>query len=292
MRVLVIGASGQLGQALRPVFERDHEVIEAGFRHAGPQQRVVDLSDQAATLAVVADVEPQLVIIAGAHTHVEGCEADPDHCGRVNVAGPAAVAEFARDTGARVVYYSTDYIFDGTQPSYGEDDPVTPLNAYGQSKAQGEAAVRCIVPERHLILRTSWVYGPDLWRRNFVLRLVDTLSREGPAIRIPSDQWGNPTFTEDLAAATHALVSQGHRGTFHATGPEPIDRASLALRICNAFGLDVKRVAPMATEYLNQVARRPLRVLLRGDKLAATQLASFRDIDAGLQALRRGQVAQ
>lgn len=284
--MLVIGASGQLGQALCAAFSHDHEVVEAGLRHAQPRQLVVDLGDRLSTLAVLNDVKPDLVLVAGAYTHVDGCERAPDECIRVNVDGPAVVAEFARETGARVVHYSTDYVFDGARSSYGEDDPVTPLNVYGRSKAEGEASVRRSAPDRHLVLRTSWVYGPDVWRRNFVLRLADTLSRSGPPIPVPSDQWGSPTYTEDLAAATLALVTGGRSGTFHATGPEPIDRASLALRVCALFGLDASRIQPTPTRELGQPARRPLRVGLRGDKLAARGVGAFRDIDAGLQALR------
>jgi dTDP-4-dehydrorhamnose reductase len=285
-RLLLIGASGQLGQALRAAFGERHDVVEAAYQHPGAGQLVVDLGDRASTMAALNDVKPAVVLIAGARTHVDGCEVAPEECLRINVDGPATVAGFARGTGAWVVYYSTDYVFDGGEPSYGEDDPVTPLNVYGRSKAEGESAVRSLVPDHHLVMRTSWVYGPDAKRRNFALRLVDALSRPGPPVRIPSDQWGSPTYTQDLAAATGALLDEGRSGTFHATGPEPIDRASLARRICAVFSLDVSRVVPTPTDEMGQGARRPMQVRLRGDKLAATGLASFRGVDAGLQALR------
>src|SRR5206468_10251715 len=101
-RVLVIGASGQLGHALRSAFARDHDVMETAYRHAAPGQLVLDLADRAAVAATLATTHPELIVIAGAETNVDGCESAPEACVRVNVDGPATAAEFARETGARV----------------------------------------------------------------------------------------------------------------------------------------------------------------------------------------------
>ena len=291
MRCLLIGASGQLGQALGAAFA-DHDVVGAAFAHPEPGQLRIDLGDARATAAAVKETKADLVLIAGSQTTVDACETDSEGCFRVNAGGPAAAASAARARGAAVVFYSTDYVFDGAAAAYAEGDPVSPLNVYGRAKAEGEAAIREGVPERHLILRTSWVYGPDRHRRNFPLRLIDTLSRPGEPLRIPSDQWGCPTYVDDLAAATRRLFDAGRWGTFHATGPEFVDRATLARRICQQFALDEGRIVPTPTDELEQRARRPLRVRLDGAKLRAAGVPPFRDIAAGLEALRTWNTAR
>ncbi|MBI3333605.1 MAG: SDR family oxidoreductase, partial [Candidatus Omnitrophica bacterium] len=187
---------------------------------------------------------------------------------------------------AWVVYYSTDHLFDGTRESYAESDEPHPLNLYAESKRAGEEAIRGILPQRHLILRTAWLYGPDAMRRNFVLRLVDQL-RAGHAADVPEDQWGSPTQSEDLAAASLFLIERGLWGTFHAAGPDWISRASLALKICATFGLDPTRLRPVPTSSLGQAARRPLRIRLDCRKLKETGCPEFREIEAGLGELSR-----
>lgn len=291
MRVLVIGASGQLGTALAAAFSRDHEVVQSVRRRPGPGQLSVDLGDPASTLAVLEASRPELILIAGAFCHVDRCETEWEVCRRVNVDGPRMVAEFARKHDARAVYYSTDHLFDGTADLCREEDPIRPLNKYALSKAQGEAVLREVLPERHLILRTAWVYGPDPQRRNFALRLIDRVKR-GEHVPVPTDQWGSPTYTEDLARATLHLIGRNLAGTFHATGPELIDRASLARRICATFDLGADQILSRLTRELNQAAPRPLRVRLSCEKLAATGVTPFHSVDEGLRALRAWCVAQ
>src|SRR5262249_10845550 len=159
------------------------------------------------------------------------CEQEPSRCRRVNVEGTAILATLMRHRGGRLVFYSTDHVFSDAPEPYTEDAPVAPKNVYAASKADAENAVRTELPGRHLILRTSWVYGLDVHRRNFVLRLIDQLTAQRP-VRVPEDQWGTPTFSEDLAEATRVLVERGVGGTFHATGPDYLTRTALAARVC------------------------------------------------------------
>jgi dTDP-4-dehydrorhamnose reductase len=270
--------------ALEAAFSRGHRVVSTAHDHGGPGQIALDLGDSTATTALVSAARPDVVLVAGAMCHVDLCEQKPDLCRRINVEGPAAIAEWARASGARVVFFSTDHVFDGERHSYVEDDDVQPLSVYASSKMEAERAIRSIVPAQHLIIRTGWVYGPDRQRRNFILRLIDRL-QQGETVDVPSDQWGSPTYTDDLAQAVRFLVEGGTAGTFHATGPELIDRVSLARRVCARFDLDVDRVRPRPTSTLGQVARRSLRVQLDCAKLRATGAPAFRAIDAGLDAL-------
>lgn len=285
-RCLVIGASGQLGQALCAVLGEAHEVLAAHHAPAAGQLQV-DLGAPEAAAEAVRRLAPDWIMIAGALCNVDLCETERDRCQRVNVEGPRAVAEQARALGAAVVYYSTDHVFDGTQASYQETDAPHPLNVYARSKVEGEAAIRETLPDRHLILRTAWLYGPDRRRRNFILRLRDQVAA-GRTVRVPHDQWGSPTYTEDVAAATRRLLERGLHGTFHATGPDYLDRMALARQVCAAFGLDVQHVHGVPTAQLRQPAYRPLRVRLDCRALTALALVRFRRVAEGLQALPKG----
>ena len=283
-RTLLIGASGQLGRALAARFAGP-SLIAASHRHARDGERRVDLGDADGTRSLLGEVRPDLILVAGAMCNVDQCELEPDLCERINTRGPAVVAEYARAQGARVVFFSTDHVFGGGATAYVEDDAVSPLNVYARSKARAEEALRELAPDRHLIVRTGWIYGPDYERRNFVLRLIDRMRAGDTAIAVPSDQWGSPSYTDDIASAAGYLVNSGATGTFHATGPDFVDRAALAAAICDRFALEKRALQPRPTEALGQAARRSLRVRLDCRKLASTGAPSFRGIDEGLRAL-------
>lgn len=285
-RILLIGASGQVGSALATRFSRG-TLVAASHAHGPLDHLRIDLGDPVSIRRALDDVRPDAVIVAGAMCNAEQCEREPELCERINSTGPAAVAEYARVSGAYVVFFSTDHVFDGVKETYVEDDFPNPLYVYARSKAVAEGLLRKHLPDRHLIVRTGWVYGPDAQRRNFVLRLVDRISA-GETVVVPSDQWGCPTYTEDLAKATHFLLEHGEVGTFHATGPEFLDRGTLALSVCDEFGLDRAAIACRPTRQIGQVARRSLRVRLDCDKLLRTGVAPFRGVAKGLRALHAG----
>ncbi|MBI1952772.1 MAG: NAD(P)-dependent oxidoreductase [Candidatus Omnitrophica bacterium] len=284
-RVLVLGAGGQLGMALVQKFQGAYEVMEAVHRGPKPGRPLVDLADAAGTLRLLDRLAPDWILIAGAYCNVDGCESEAELCRRVNVEGPRSVARWARGRGAIVVFYSTDHVFDGSLASASEESPVHPLNRYAQSKVEGEQAVREELPESHLILRTSSLYGPDQARKNFVLRLADRLVAGG-TVRVASDQWGSPTATSDVAGATRFLLEKDRTGTFHAVGPDFLSRIDFAHRICASFGLDARRVIAVPTEELHQPARRPLRVRLGTRKLSAAGAEPFSNVELGLAALK------
>ena len=286
-RSIVIGASGQLGSALCRLLKRaGHEVLETAYRNRKPGQISLDLGRREETVAILQDLKPEWILVAGAFCKVDQCQRDPKTCIRVNVEGPRAIAQWAKGRDGTVVYYSTDHVFDGSREAHTESDAVHPLNVYARSKVEAEEMLRECLPEQHLILRTAWLYGPDPARRNFVLRLMDQVSAGRP-VQVPDDQWGSPTYTEDLAEATRFLLERGLGGTFHATGPDFLDRVSWARQVCAQAGLDLRLVAAVPTDQLKQAAPRPLRVRLDCRKLAAAGVGRFRGLEAGLDALVR-----
>ncbi len=263
-RPLVVGASGQLGVELCRALEESGsgEVVRSG-RLPAPGGLVLDLAkimtlDDAA--AALGPIKPDLILCAGAMTFVDGCEERPEEASRINTYGPSALAAYAHSRGIPFVYFSSDYVFGGgaERPGpYAEDAEPSPLSVYGRTKLEGERAVMRVHPEA-VVLRTSWVYGPDAAGKNFISSLLRLL-RAGERVRVPSDQISTPTYNRDLARVTLALAGSGSHGVVHVTGPELMSRLDLGQAVARFFGLDGGLVEGVPTAGLGQRAQRPLR---------------------------------
>ena len=265
MRVLVIGASGQVGVALTArLHERGHDVVGTHYGVPQPGTRPLDLTDSVATERLIAEVDPGWVVCPAGLTRVDHCEDHLDEAMAVNRDAPAAAARAAAKRGAGFVYFSTEYVFDGTAGPYAEDDPINPLSVYGRSKLEGE---RRTVEEnsRTVVIRTTVVYGPEPQGKNFVYQMLRRAST-GEPIRAPRDQISSPTYNVDLAAATVELIERDFRGVLHVAGPAVLDRYAFAQEVCAVFGLDQGLVEPVETAALHQRARRPLRAGLATDR--------------------------
>ena len=244
MRILVTGAKGQLGQELQRVL-RGEEVI------------VVDRPEYELTDSMlgekIAAQRPDLVIHTAAYTDVDGCERDPETAFQVNAQGTRRVAEGAAKENARLIYISTDYVFDGkkTEP-YTERDPVNPLNVYGRSKLAGEeeAVKGC---RRTLVLRTSWLYG--VHGMNFVKTIL-SLAGTRPEVRVVEDQRGSPTYARHLAQVIAGLIRSDVPGVIHAGGEGGCSRYEFAQAILQEAGLGC-RVVPISTAESGRLALRP-----------------------------------
>jgi len=172
----------------------------------------LDITDRTALERTIRDAEPGVIVNAAAYTAVDKAEAERSLAFRVNGDAVGVIGQLAARAGALVAHYSTDYVFDGASSRpYREDDPVNPINAYGASKLAGERALQAS-GARFLVLRTSWLFG--LHGRSFP-RTMWERARAGVATRVVSDQWGRPTYTLDLAAATWELLRRGPTGPFH-----------------------------------------------------------------------------
>jgi dTDP-4-dehydrorhamnose reductase len=286
MRALVIGASGQVGRALLDALgARDHTVLGTHHRTPAAGTRPLDLADTAAVARLVADIRPDWIFCAGALTHVDYCEDHPAEASLINRDGPGAVAAAAGRLGAGVVFFSTDYVFDGHAGPYAEEDPPGPLSVYGRTKLEGEHAVMAAAP-RAVIVRTAGVYGPDPQEKNFVSQLIRRC-RAGERMRVPADQVSTPTYTLDLAGASVELAEREVVGVVHVAGPTVLDRHAFAREAAAVFDLDPSLISPVATASLGPRAPRPLRGGLRVDRarrILATRLRSARE---GLEAMRK-----
>jgi dTDP-4-dehydrorhamnose reductase len=281
---LVIGAAGQVGGALLEALDaRGERAVGTVSRVARAGCDVFDLAaagdDPSIARDLLARHRPAVVLIAAGLTHVDRCEDEPDLARRINRDGPAALAAAARGLGARTVYYSTEYVFDGAGGPYREDDPPAAVSVYGESKLAGELAVAAADPDA-LILRTTVVYGPEQQGKNFCYQLAARLGA-GERMRVPDDQVSTPTYNRDLAAATLALLDRGSGGVVHVAGPDCIDRATFARRVAARVGLDPSRIDAVPTSSLGQRARRPLRAGLATGRLEALGLA-LRGVEAAV----------
>jgi dTDP-4-dehydrorhamnose reductase len=268
-RPLVVGSAGQVGAALLKqigphALAATRTLIDTSF----PVVDLVALAhDPTLARKIIADLQPTSILCVGGATDVERCETDPAWANDTNSAGPAALARAGRHI--PFIFFSTDYVFDGSNENpgpYPEDAPTNPLSVYGRSKLSGEHAIAAAHPAP-LILRTNVVFGPDRQRKNFLYTLTRLLTVRTP-MRIPTDQLSTPTYNEDLATATVALA--GHSGLFNISGRELLSRYDFALLACDILSLDASLLHPVLTTDLNQKAARPLRGGLRIDKLLST----------------------
>lgn len=254
MRIVVTGAQGQLGTDLRRVLQQ-HQVT--GLDLPG-----FDLTRQDCSKAIV-DAAPEIVIHAGAHTDVDGAERAPALAMAVNADGTERVARAAAQAGARLIYVSTDYVFDGTGTRpYLETDSTNPAGVYGASKCAGEQrALSCC--ENTLVVRTAWLYG--LQGKNFVKTILQ-LAAERPSLRVVADQRGCPTYAEDLAGMISKLVAHPARGILHVTNDGHCTWHEFATEIVRLAGYRVP-VEPITTTDMPRPAKRPAYSVLSAERL-------------------------
>ena len=258
MKVLITGASGQLGHDLQRAFADDHVVA---------LDRVsLDVTREADVQAAVADHRPDLVVHSAAFTKVDACETESETAWQVNATASWWVARACETVDAAMVYISSDYVFDGTlgRP-YTEFDTVNPRSMYGRSKEAGEQLVRRAL-DRHYIVRTSWVHGAN--GGNFAKTML-RLGRERGAVSVVDDQCGSPTFTFDLAPQIRRLAASGRPGTYHLTNRGHCTWFEFAAAIFAEAGLDVD-LTPTDTASFGAPAHRPAYSVL--DNLMARQV--------------------
>jgi len=252
MKVLVTGADGQVGRELAEAFA-DQQLCALGHG-------ALDVSDRDAVLAAVTTFRPDVVVHAAAWTAVDACESDPDRAFRVNALGTRHVVEAAARVGARVVYLSTDYVFDGEQQApYVEWDRPNPQSVYGRSKYAGELEA-ALAPDS-TVVRLSWVCGRH---GSNMVKTILRLAREHETLQFVDDQRGHPTFADDAARMVRRLVTDRRPGVFHVTNQGAVSWFEFARAVLAAAGDDPDRVQPIPTAALRppRPAPRPANSVL------------------------------
>ncbi len=259
MKVLVTGVKGQLGHDVK------NELISRGIETVGVDVDEMDITDQTAVREVLVRENPDAVIHCAAWTAVDAAEDQVEKCTLVNVKGTENIARVCKDLSCKMMYISTDYVFDGKgNRPWEPEDPVTePLNIYGLTKYKGEAAVRSLV-DRHFIVRIAWVFGKN--GKNFVRTMLN-LGEKYHRITVVNDQYGTPTYTYDLARLLVDMILTDSYGTYHATNEgDYITWYDFACEIFRQAGIEMEVVPVSSAEYAAK-AKRPENSRMNRSKL-------------------------
>jgi len=280
-RILITGHRGQLGSDLVTLLGAGHQV-------KGVDLPEVDITDLNQVLSAVRHFRPDVVIHAAAYTDVDGCETDSETAFSVNRDGTWNVAQACAELGTRLIYYSTDYVFDGTKATpYVETDLPNPGTVYGRSKLAGEAAILESLDD-FAILRIAWIYGYH--GKNFVKTMIKLGKQQlaerkvgGPVtpLKVVNDQIGNPTWTEDVVRQTEKVLDHDLHGTFHATSEGETSWYDFARRIFEILKMDVD-IRPCTTAEYPRPAPRPARSALENARLKKTDCNVMRDYRVAL----------
>jgi dTDP-4-dehydrorhamnose reductase len=277
-RVALFGSKGQLGVELKSEFSA------RGYDVASFDRSLVDITDAAAVERTIASVHPAVVLNAAAYNQVDLAETEPLTAFQVNALAVRNLAVACRNSDARLVHFSTDYVFDGQAGrAYREEDSTHPIGAYAVSKLAGELYARAYL-DTPLIIRTSGVFGPggmDTARGNFV-ELVLRLASKNDPIRMLEDFVLSPTYAPALAARTADLVERGAHGIFHIGGGTPISPFDWAAKIYAAAGLNPP-LKPTNEREFRTAARRPKYSALSNAKMEALGLAPMPSLDGAIQ---------
>ena len=266
-KIIVTGCNGQLGRAVNEFYKNDPEI---SFVNTDVDE--LDITDIDAVLKLVREVQPYAIINCAAFTAVDACETQYEKAFAINAIGPRNLAIAARETGAKLMHISTDYVFDGkgTKP-YVETDATAPASAYGSTKLAGEKFVEQFA-DKYFILRTAWLYGDGKNFAKTMLKLAETHD----VVRVVNDQFGSPTSTVELTKAIAALLFTDNYGIFHATCEGSCSWADFAAEIFRLAGKQTK-VEGISTEEYGSVTPRPLYSVLDNRMFRLTTDFTFAD---------------
>ena len=275
MRVLVTGAKGQLGHDVV------NELEKRGITGIGVDIDEMDIPDPAACRRVITDAEVDAVIHCAAYTAVDTAEDNAELCNKINGEGTANIADVCRDLDIKMMYISTDYVFNGQGVRPWEpDDEREPLNAYGMSKYLGELAVEERLT-KYFIVRIAWVFGVN--GKNFIKTML-RLGEERGAVTVVDDQIGSPTYTYDLARLLVDMIVTDKYGRYHATNEGLCSWYEFAVEIFKQAGMDNVKVTPTDSASYAAKARRPMNSRISKEKL--TEMG-FERLPQWQDALRR-----
>ena len=271
MKVLVTGVKGQLGHDVM------NELAKQGIEGIGVDVDEMDITDADACRRVIIQAAPDAVIHCAAYTAVDAAEDNVDICRRVNADGTEHIAAVCGKMGCKLMYISTDYVFDGqgTRP-WEPDDERKPLNVYGETKYEGELAVEKLT-EKFFIVRIAWVFGVN--GKNFIRTMI-RLGKERGAVSVVDDQIGSPTYTYDLARLLVDMIQTEKYGRYHATNEGLCSWYEFACEIFRQAGMDDVKVTPVDSSAFPAKAARPKNSRMNKDKLEEngfTRLPSWQD---------------
>lgn len=290
--LLITGGNGLLGGKILHAAKNRFRLISTDLHKENLESisevtyYTLDITDGVAIRRIFNTENPDYVVHTAAFTDVDGAESNQKEAWDVNVCGTENVANACKETGAKLIHLSTDYIFDGNSGPYKENDDIHPLGYYAETKWESEKVVHSIL-EDYVILRTMVLYGySPHGRKNFVTWLIDAL-RDGQVVRIVVDQYGNPTLADDLANAILSCIERNGKGVYHAVGKDWLNRYEFALEIARVFDLNQDLIHRTTTEAFQQKAPRPLQSGLMTEKIQQELGIDFMSVSQGLKLMKQ-----
>lgn len=292
--VLITGANGLLGQKLCRHFSSSHKVIATDLQPdslvslPNLSYETLDITDRRALDFHVRFYKPSVIINSAAYTDVDGCETHTAQAWATNVGGVKNLIRACKKHNSKVVHFSTDYIFEGENGPYSEDDPPNPVSFYGETKLESEKVIKRSGID-FLVVRTNVLYGfGKKVKKNFLLWLLEKLSA-GEKLEIVTDQFNNPTLADNLSACILEMTEENLSGVFHIAGAEYLSRYDFALKVAEVFGFKEAEVAPIKTDSLKQKAKRPSRGGLKIQKAQGILKTKLLDVKEGLTRAKESQ---
>jgi dTDP-4-dehydrorhamnose reductase len=261
MNILIIGASGLVGGNCLRYFSSKKELNCAGTYFGFEVENLHyynTLEPQHFNNYNISQFKPEVIVHCGALTHVDYCEKNSEESYQKTVQSTINVTALCKAFNAKMVYLSTDYVFDGTKGFYAETDELNPLSIYAKHKLEAEKIVQAELAN-HLIVRITNVYGDEIRGKNFVARLVSQLmAGQQINLQLPYDQYATPINALDVAKAIYLLIRDNKRGIYHLGSTDYLNRVQLAYKVAQMFDTDTLSVEAVSTAQLNQDAKRPL----------------------------------
>lgn len=291
-RLLITGAAGLLGRKIADLARKDYKVTP--LYHTGslyPSSPKFDITNPQEVSSLVNAIKPNILIHTAAETNVDKCETEKEHAWKVNTEGTRYLALACAKVNAKLVYISTDYVFDGKKGNYNETDKPNPINYYGLTKLEGEQQViqNC---KNYAILRTSVLYGWHPWKQNFVTWTINQL-KQNKEIIVVKDHYNTPTLVDNLAEMTLEIVERDSQGLFHTSGSERISRYEFAKQIAKTFNLNSHLIKPIKMDQLTTwIAKRPKDSSLNTSKIQKQLKTKPLNITEGLERMFKEHIKQ
>jgi dTDP-4-dehydrorhamnose reductase len=286
-RLLVTGASGLLGNKMVEFAKNDWTVIPLhNTKPLHSNSLKLDITDTIGVLNLFQKLKPEAVIHTASETNVDKCETEKNHAWRINVDGTHNVALACGKANTKLVYVSTDYVFDGEKGNYTERETPNPVNYYGVTKLEGESQVvqNC---KNYVILRTSVLYGWHPWKQNFATWTINQL-KQGKEIAVVEDHYNTPTLADNLAEIIMEAVQKDLEGLYHASGTERTSRYEFARQIAKTFHLSPGLIKPIKISQLTAwIAKRPKDSSLNTDKIQKQLKTKPLNITEGLNKMKK-----
>jgi dTDP-4-dehydrorhamnose reductase len=285
-RLFVTGASGLLGSKIVGLAREDYEVIPLHNTNSlHPNSLKLDITNQNQVFNLFNKLKPDAAIHTASETNVDKCEIEKEHTWKVNAEGTRNIAIACGKINTRLVYISTDYVFNGEKGNYTEEDKPLPINYYGLTKFEGEKQVikQC---ENYAILRTSVLYGWHSWKQNFATWIIDKLKQQ-QEITVVEDHYNTPTLADNIAEMIVEVAKKDLRGLYHASGRERISRYEFAKQIAKSFNLSSELIKPVKmSQFTAWIAKRPKDSSLNTGKIQKQLKTKPLNITEGLNKMK------